>query len=116
MGKKVQSKKSVEKVMVVAREELFRDEIWNGIKSDNLQKYLNLISTKHKFLPRDQVEKDPGWQQIIPYLIFENDGKIFLMKRRADHSDLRIANLYSIGVGGHINKKDVSKVSEVSKA
>lgn len=94
--------------MVVAREDLFRDEIWNGIKVENLQKYLNLISTKHKFLPRGEVEQDPSWKQIIPYLVFENGGRIFLMRRRADHSDLRLANLYSIGIGGHINRKDLN--------
>lgn len=107
MAKKSQVKKPSEKVMVVAREDLFRDEIWNGLKVENLQKYLNLIATKHKFLPRGQVEQDSSWKQIIPYLIFENDGRIFLMRRRADHSDLRLANLYSIGIGGHINIKDI---------
>ena len=93
--------------MVVAREDLFADEIWNGLKTENLQKYLNLISTKHKFLPRSQVEQDPNWKQVIPYLVFKKDKKIFLMRRRADHSDLRLANLYSIGIGGHVNRKDL---------
>lgn len=94
--------------MVVAREELFRDDIWNGIRSENLQKYINLINSKHKFMTRGEVEQDPSWKQIIPYLVFENDGKIFLMRRKADHTDLRLANNYSIGVGGHINKKDMN--------
>lgn len=94
--------------MVVAREDLFADEIWNGIKTENLQKYINLINSKHKFLARGDVERDPSWKQIIPYLIFENDDRIFLMKRRADHSDLRLANLYSIGIGGHINRRDLN--------
>ena len=100
-------KKLGEKVMVVAREDLFRDGIWNGIRTENLQRYINLITSKHKFLPRGQVERDPSWKQIIPYLIFEHDKKIFLMRRKADHSDLRLANFYSIGIGGHINKRDL---------
>ncbi|MBI2327669.1 dCTP deaminase [Candidatus Curtissbacteria bacterium] len=114
MPKKIQDK-NLEKVMVVAREDLFADEIWNGLKTENVNKYINLISSKNKFLPRGEVERDPTWKQIIPYLVFENNGKIFMMRRRADHSDLRLANLYSIGIGGHINKKDVVKVSKVSK-
>jgi predicted NUDIX family phosphoesterase len=97
-----------EKVMVVSREDLFRDGIWNGLRTENLQKYLNIINTKHKFLPRGDVEQDPSWKQIIPYLIFENDGRIFLMRRKADHTDLRLANNYSLGVGGHINKRDLN--------
>lgn len=106
--------KHEEKVMVVKRADLFADGIWNGLKNENLQKYINLISKKHKFLPRSQVEQDPNWQQIIPYLVFENSGKIFLMRRRADHSDLRLANNYSIGIGGHINIKDI-KVTKGTK-
>ena len=94
--------------MVVARADLFVDGIWNGLRTDSLQRYINLISKKHKFLPRGQVEHDPSYKQIIPYLVFEKGGRIFLMRRRADHSDLRIANLYSLGIGGHINKKDLN--------
>lgn len=94
--------------MVVAREDLFREDIWNGIKVENLQRYLKLISTKHKFLPRGEVEQDPTWKQIIPYLVFQNNGRVFLMRRKADHSDLRLANLYSLGIGGHINKRDLN--------
>ena len=101
------SKKHDEKVMVVAREELFADEIWNGIKSESLQKYINLISKKHKFLPRNQVETDSSWQQIIPYLVFFGNRKIFLMRRKTNHTDKRLSNMYSIGVGGHINKGDM---------
>lgn len=108
MPKKVIRSKHEEKVMVVAREDLFRDGIWNGLRTENLQKYINLINSKHKFLPRGEVETDPRWKQIIPYLIFENDKRIFLMRRKADHTDLRLANNYSIGIGGHVNKKDIN--------
>ena len=102
-------KKSKEQVMVVKRADIFADGIWHGIRSDGLQKYIRLISAKHRFLPRSQVEEDARWQQIIPYLIFENDSKIFLMRRKAGHTDRRLANMYSIGVGGHINKSDIKK-------
>ncbi|HSX19432.1 MAG TPA: dCTP deaminase [Candidatus Saccharimonadales bacterium] len=124
MPKKVASKKVVsnsirakhnERVMVVSREDLFRDGIWNGIRTENLQKYLNIINTKHKFLPRGEVESDPKWKQIIPYLVFENNGRLFLMRRKADHTDLRLANNYSLGIGGHVNLKDVTKVSKGTK-
>lgn len=108
MPKKVIRRKHDEKVMVVSREDLFRDGIWNGLRSENLQKYLNIINTKHKFLPRGEVESDPKWKQIIPYLIFENQDRVFLMRRKADHTDLRLANNYSLGIGGHVNRKDLN--------
>lgn len=108
-------RKHDEKVMVVSREDLFRDGIWNGLRTENISKYLSIINTKHKFMPRGEVEQDPKWKQIIPYLVFENQDRVFLMRRKADHTDLRLANNYSLGIGGHVNKKDVPKVSNESK-
>ncbi len=96
-----------EKVMVVSRRDMFSFGGWHGIKTDNLNKYINLISKKHKFLERSKAENDPSWQQIIPYLIFENRDKYFVMQRHGGHTDRRLANKFSIGIGGHVNKEDV---------
>jgi len=101
-------KKGDEKVMVVARNDLFKDGIWHGIKTENLSKYIKLINDKHKFFPRAQVEEDPKWQQVIPYLVFESDSRFFLMRRKGNHTDRRLSNMYSLGIGGHINRSDLS--------
>src|SRR3990167_7079716 len=107
------SKKSAEKVIVVKRSDLFFENVWHGIETENLEKYLAIIAQKHKFLPRSEVESDPNWQQIIPYLIFETKGKIFLMRRKGDHTDRRLADKYSIGVGGHINEQDIKSTKSM---
>lgn len=106
-SKKVLTGKEAERVMVVLREDLFTGDVWNGIRAENSNEYLKMIKTKHKFMARGEVEQDPRYKQIIPYLIFEHDGKIFVMKRKGTHTDKRLANKVSVGVGGHINKKDV---------
>lgn len=117
MKKKVLQSKDAEKVLVVKRADLFAGGIWQGINTRNLQKYIKIISSKREFLPRGEVETDANWQQIIPYLIVQKDGSVFLMRRKATHTDTRLANMYSIGVGGHINKKDVgtNKVMDWAK-
>lgn len=111
--RKVLAGKEAEKVMVVAREDIFSAGIWHGINSENVDKFVRIINTKHKFLPRSQVETDARWQQIIPFIVFENNGKIFLMQRKADHTDKRLANKFSLGIGGHINKSDMNGKSDV---
>ena len=113
MAKKVLSSKYAEKVLVVKRADIFAGEAWHGLKTDNLSRLLKSISTKYRFLPRSQVEEDARWQQIIPYLIFENSGRIFLMRRKANHTDSRLADKYSIGVGGHINKSDLKSTKSM---
>lgn len=98
--------------MVVARNDLLASGSWYGIRTDNLQKYLKIIASRHRFLSRKKVEDDSRWQQIIPYLVFEHNGQIFLMRRKSSHSDRRLSDLYSIGIGGHINKKDIRRDKE----
>jgi len=110
---KVISKKHDEKVMVVARASLFEKDFWSGIQTQDLSKYLKLIVNNHKFMRRGEAEEDPTWKQIIPYLVFENDGKIFVMRRKKDHTDKRLASMYSIGIGGHINKEDIRNIKGV---
>ncbi|KKR87925.1 MAG: Deoxycytidine triphosphate deaminase [Candidatus Curtissbacteria bacterium GW2011_GWA1_41_11] len=107
---KLRKDKSEERVMVVSRSDMFSLGIWHGLKTDDVNKYINIISRKHKFISRSLAEDDPHWQQIIPYLIFENSGKYFVMQRRGDHSDKRLANKFSIGVGGHINERDIKGI------
>src|SRR3990167_9984928 len=113
MVKKTKILKGEEKVMVVKRDDLFKDGLWHGIKTEDLPKYLRIISSKHRFLSRGRVENDSDWQQIIPYLVFETGGKIFLMRRKQDHTDRRLADLYSVGIGGHINKKDLMSTTGI---
>jgi len=37
-----------------------------------------------------------------------------LMRRKGDHTEGRLSNMYSLGIGGHINEKDI-KVTKVTK-
>lgn len=102
--------------MVVSREEIFKDGIWHGIKTKDVEKYTRQILRSHKFMGRGEVEDNALWQQIIPYIVFENRGRIFVMHRKADHTDRRLANNFSIGIGGHINRGDISGANIISWA
>jgi predicted NUDIX family phosphoesterase len=45
-------------------------------------------------------------KQIIPYLVLADAHRVFLMKRTRAGGDARLHDLYSIGVGGHLNPGD----------
>ncbi len=102
--------------MVIGRDELFGGDVWNGLRAENSNRCLKIIRAKHKFLSRGEVEDDPRYKQIIPYLVFENEGRIFVMRRKGSHTDRRLASKISIGVGGHINKQDVKSNDPVDWA
>lgn len=107
MPTKLSPEKAAERVMVVAREDIFFGGPWHGLKAENIEKYVRIINKKHKFMARGDVEDDPKWQQIIPYMYYEFGGRYFLMQRNASHTDKRLASNHSLGIGGHINKKDI---------
>lgn len=68
---------------------------------------LGAMSLEGSFLPRPQAEEDPSYRQIIPYALVRHAQKFFLMRRTKGGGEARLHNLYTLGVGGHINPEDV---------
>lgn len=96
-----------EQVLVVPRSDLFGGEACGqGFGRRDLEVFLDRIRAHCRFLPRDAVEEDPSLKQIIPYVVVTRRDALFLLKRRTGQSEARLHNLYSIGVGGHINPSD----------
>ena len=60
------------------------------------------------FLPRGQMELDPTYKQIIPYMVFVYERKVFVMQRSAGAGEQRLAGAYTIGIGGHVRHSDVA--------
>ena len=72
-----------EHVLCVKREDLFPDGAWYGFISDGLERYQNVIREQSFFMPRAEVEEDPAYQQIIPYVVFRHADRYFLTRRLA---------------------------------
>jgi len=58
------------------------------------------------FVERERAEVNENWRQIIPYVVMIDSGKVLLMRRTERQTEKRLHNLYSIGVGGHIEEED----------
>ena len=58
------------------------------------------------FRPRDQMEQDPSFKQLIPYCIFRCEGQYFFYTRGKAQGEGRLHSKRSIGVGGHISSTD----------
>jgi predicted NUDIX family phosphoesterase len=57
---------------------------------------------------RGVVETDPSFKQIIPYIVLQTaDGKQTAIYRRCG-SEKRLHDLWSVGIGGHINPEDTN--------
>lgn len=63
-----------------------------------------------QFRQREAVESDPSFKQIIPYILFQTDDRASMAVYRRSGSEKRLHELWSVGIGGHINPDDGSDV------
>ena len=93
-------------------------EIWNLLtykeqglifgKSDSLK----MIVQKGMFRKRNELEKNPSFKQIIPYAVISNKESFYLFKRSSGQAEKRLQNLFSLGVGGHMNPGNTMEPEE----
>jgi predicted NUDIX family phosphoesterase len=95
-----------ELVLGLPRERVIGDAPWQGIRVDRLEAALAMIRTEGVYRPRVEAEDDPGWKQVIPYLLMRDGQRLFLMQRSQAGADRRLHDLYSLGIGGHLNPED----------
>ena len=96
-----------ESVLVVPRASLMGPAGWRGVLDRGTEPYLSVIEREGRFALRAAMEIDPGFKQVIPYLVLRDRGGFFLMQRTRAGTDARLHDHYSIGVGGHLNPGDV---------
>ncbi len=58
------------------------------------------------YRPRSEVEEDPGYKQIIPYVVFRSGDGVFCYTRGKSQGESRLHRLRSLGVGGHVSIDD----------
>jgi predicted NUDIX family phosphoesterase len=95
-----------ERVLVVPRMAVITGKGWRGVRTRGLAGVLDTIACEGRFEPRAEVELDPSWKQVIPYLVVRDGPRWFLMQRTRGGADARLHEQWSIGVGGHLNPGD----------
>jgi predicted NUDIX family phosphoesterase len=97
---------SDEQVLVVAREQVPEQASWYGLRFDDLKAFVDIVAREGRYEPRDAMEGNPRYKQIIPYLVLRDGDRYFLMRRTRAGADQRLHDRWSIGVGGHLNPGD----------
>ena len=95
-----------EEVLVIARDRVPDAAGWYGLRTDGMDAFLDEVAAHARFAPRAEMEVDPAWKQLIPYLVLRDDDRYFLMRRTRAGGDARLHDHWSIGVGGHLNPGD----------
>ncbi len=97
---------SGELVFVVPRAAILENGGWHGVRTAATEDFLAIVDANGRFEPRQAVEADPSFKQIIPYLVLRDGERYFLMRRTRAGGDARLHDAWSIGVGGHVNPGD----------
>jgi predicted NUDIX family phosphoesterase len=95
-----------ERVFVVPRSVVPHAAAWYGLRTDGLDAFVTAVERDGRYEPRAEMERDPSFKQIIPYLVLRDGSRYFLMQRTNAGADARLHGLFSIGVGGHLNPGD----------
>ncbi|WP_417848245.1 phosphoesterase [Thalassoglobus sp.] len=105
---------TVEHVLVVPTSLFHEIGHFQGYTTD-IQPYLErLFDPEHmSYRPRNEVEEDPGFKQLIPYCIFRHAGEVFYYTRGSESGEGRLHAKRSIGIGGHISAEDQNSGSHV---
>ncbi len=109
-----ESAPTVEHVLVVPTLLFHELGHFQGFTTDTAR-YLDTLLDPNfvSYRPRNEVEGDPSFKQLIPYCIFRCEGKIFYYTRSKEQGETRLHSKRSIGIGGHISAEDQNSGSNV---
>jgi predicted NUDIX family phosphoesterase len=99
--------RSAEQVLVIPTAVFHEAGVFQGF-SGRVDYYLpRILEQRHlRYRPRSEVETDPGFKQIVPYVVLRWQDQVFHYTRGKRATESRLHALRSIGVGGHISLTD----------
>jgi predicted NUDIX family phosphoesterase len=93
------------KILVVPTAEIEKHLRVEGFIPYDESVFLRLLQ-HGEFREREEMETDPQYKQLIPYVIFFNGESIFVYQRSSKSDESRLRKKYSLGIGGHIEHDD----------
>ncbi|MEM9412142.1 MAG: phosphoesterase [Planctomycetota bacterium] len=110
-------KVETEHVMVVPTQLFHTCGYFQGFNAETDQFLPVLLDPNEtKYLPRNEMEEDPSYKQLIPYCIFryvdeQSIPHVFQYVRGKSQGESRLHTKSSIGIGGHISTLDLTDES-----
>ncbi len=101
-----------EQVLVVPTELLQQLGYFQGFMPGADGYLETLLSPRHtSYRPRSEMEADPSFKQLIPYVIFSHRDaagnlSVFCYTRGTGQGERRLHSKRSVGIGGHISSDD----------
>lgn len=104
----------MEQVLVVEKYKL--DNFVNWENASLIREYNNelqeVVNKEYFFMNRPDAENDIEHKQVITYAFLTCEDSIFVLKRLSKQNEKRLHNMYSLGVGGHINPTNSKELED----
>lgn len=98
-----------ERVLVIPTERFRAAGYFHGLRAADPAYRSALLDPAHfSFRPRYEVETDPNFKQLIPYIVLRCGELLFHYRRGASGTETRLQALRSVGIGGHISEADAA--------
>ncbi len=98
--------KEDEQILVVERKKIEEIGMFHGLVFD-VDPYLEMMfQGLPEFKLRTEMETDPTYKQLIPYVLMCYEGKYLTYLRGKRAGEKRLVGNRSLGIGGHINPID----------
>lgn len=76
-----------------------------GLNKSNV--FATILKDEYAYIAqREQLESNPSYWQLLPYITVTRDNEVFVYQRSSKVGEQRLSGNYSIGVGGHIDLAD----------
>lgn len=109
-----------ERVLVVPTSLFHQLGYFQGFSAEVLDYLDQLLNPEHtSYRPRREMEEDPSFKQLIPYVIFryrdpEGIDWVFHYTRGTGQGESRLHRKRSVGIGGHISSTDAGSSVELN--
>ncbi|QJX00338.1 phosphoesterase [Frigoriglobus tundricola] len=98
-----------EKVLVIPTERFRTAGYFHGLRTaDDTYRTAILDPAAYQFRPRYEVETDPAFKQLIPYIVLKCGDLLFHYRRGSSGTEKRLDAQRSVGIGGHISEADAA--------
>lgn len=97
---------AIENILVVPRDRI-HPLLTSPFEVANRDAAMTAALRHHTFRPRADVEDDPSFQQIIPYVLCRHGDRHLVYRRTKKQDEARLHDKVSLGFGGHINDGDL---------
>lgn len=98
----------MENILVIRRSVFLASGYFQGFSERSTRELTRGILSEENFTfqPRDEMETDVNYKQLIPYCCIKCNNKVFSYTRGSAQGEARLHSKKSIGIGGHINDGD----------